>query len=99
MLLHESYEARALPISVVVLLQVDNELRVLGESWVVTATTGCISAGKPATRLDDAVPVLDCGVGGGGGGVGGRLAHGREGGRGEEEEGGREGGRKRERES
>ena len=78
MLLHERDEARALSVAIIILLQLNDVLGVLGEGGVVSAATVRAFLAQPAPRLHDGVPVLHytllffvcvcvC-VGGGGGG-------------------------------
>ena len=57
-LLHESHETRALSIPIVILQQVNDELRVVGERREVTTTSGRLL--QPAARLDDSIPTLYC---------------------------------------
>lgn len=59
--LHEGDEAGALAIPVTVLLQVNDELRILREGRVVAAATGRLLGYLPTPQFDDSIPILHCG--------------------------------------
>ncbi len=59
-LLHESDETGALSVSVAVLLQIDDELRILHKRGVVTAAPGRALGALPRPTLDHRIPALVC---------------------------------------
>ena len=59
-LLHECDEAGALPVSVVILEEINDVLRVFRERGIVTAATGRVLRSLPTAGYDHRAPVLRC---------------------------------------
>ena len=59
-LLHDGHKAGALSVSIIILLQINNELGILHKGWVVTTPPSCTHIGQPATIFDHRIPGLCC---------------------------------------
>lgn len=59
-LLHDGHKARTLSIPIIVLLQINDELRILHKSGVVTTPSSCACIGQPAAIFNHRIPGFCC---------------------------------------